>query len=995
MNRTAAKRRARRKQRKAAAMDELVKGSSRADISKNIATEIKAGKDPKQAAAIAYSVAGKEKAVSLDEVVSQWGILRRRASIATADEFREEDHPRKKDGKFAKGSGSVGPSESEFKPGSRIVTIHGEKGEIIGPDPKKSERVLFKEDDIDGIFSIPKTNIKGAAKKKEVKKSAEILTGEYPPEGFKRVAHESDDPDLKEINSEGLFGGIFGLYGNKGNSLARYDNPYHYLADIPEDKIATSSDLADSAKDYKKALSITKGELYEATRKEVELIADLAIKDKNPASSSIEEDRLLKITNTDSYGEASWFLQRLRGLIAKSEGYQAVEMSDENGTSVLILPGTQIKRSDKVLTKDSACNVSDLISAWNKLRPANSAKDEAERTKERHEGKLTEKEQETASQHVEHREHMPESAFLEPGERKYPVKTEQYGEWKYDRDLLLAAAREARMHGHEDLAKHADAIRGREFGSEAKDEEASQASSPVAAGILYIRGNRVLLLKRSDTQDEFPGYWGFPAGHIEEGESPLQAALRESKEEIGFAPESAERLREYGTFVLFLCRDAGFTPILNDESLGYVWASIDNLPEPLHPGTQEAIEDAQAIGAAMDAAYAMDKRDLDINGWFEVKDNPLSKVGVYPYRGSQLKGAPDPNKIYNVLRPASELSSEDTINSFKLLPWINDHVMLGPESQGLTPAERKGVSGVIGQDVYFKDGTLYGNIKVFSQAMADAIRNGKEQLSCGYRCDYDWQSGVFNGQPYDCIQTNIRGNHLALVDEGRMGPEVAVLDHLDTGRFVFTCDSKNLEIIQMAETSTSPEAGKESSGMTLEEAATQLNGVIEQINKMLPIVQKLQEVLEPKAAEPEVEDDLEVEVKDPEKDEMAADEETEEEKAKAAEEAGRKAAKEKEKGAMDAAEISRQVRADIAAANKLAERLKPHVGTFDHSLMSESEVAAYGCKKLGLNAPKGHEMPYLNGYLSNRPVEQAKPVTSAQDAANGDWLARQKASFNQ
>lgn len=39
----------------------LIKGSSRAAISKNIATEINAGKPPKQAEAIAFSVAGKSR----------------------------------------------------------------------------------------------------------------------------------------------------------------------------------------------------------------------------------------------------------------------------------------------------------------------------------------------------------------------------------------------------------------------------------------------------------------------------------------------------------------------------------------------------------------------------------------------------------------------------------------------------------------------------------------------------------------------------------------------------------------------------------------------------------------------------------------------------------------------------------------------------------------------------------------------------------------------
>ena len=45
----------------------LKKGSSKATIAKNIKTEVKAGKPVKQAAAIAYSVAGKSKCKSSSE----------------------------------------------------------------------------------------------------------------------------------------------------------------------------------------------------------------------------------------------------------------------------------------------------------------------------------------------------------------------------------------------------------------------------------------------------------------------------------------------------------------------------------------------------------------------------------------------------------------------------------------------------------------------------------------------------------------------------------------------------------------------------------------------------------------------------------------------------------------------------------------------------------------------------------------------------------------
>lgn len=85
---------------------------------------------------------------------------------------------------------------------------------------------------------------------------------------------------------------------------------------------------------------------------------------------------------------------------------------------------------------------------------------------------------------------MPRSAFLRPSERKYPVKSEKDGAWCYDHKLLVAAAREARMHGDEDLANEADKLREKEFagrsdggpgsgpqGGEAKKQSAQREES--------------------------------------------------------------------------------------------------------------------------------------------------------------------------------------------------------------------------------------------------------------------------------------------------------------------------------------------------------------------------------------------------------------------------------------------------------------------------------------------------------------------------------------
>ena len=187
-------------------------------------------------------------------------------------------------------------------------------------------------------------------------------------------------------------------------------------------------------------------------------------------------------------------------------------------------------------------------------------------------------------------------------------------------------------------------------------------------------------------------------------------------------------------------------------------------------------------------------RVTDLNGWYEIPRNPISRVGVFPYTAKSI-GAPDaltnPNRIYMVYRPESELSDPDTIASMRLVPWTDEHAMLGdPEAgQGLTAPEKKGVHGVTGEQQEYDpdDRTLYSNLKIFAQSLQDAIDAGKKELSLGFRCVYDFVNGVFEGQPYDAVQRFIRGNHIATVQHGRMGPDVAVLDSMS-----FTFDAKEL-----------------------------------------------------------------------------------------------------------------------------------------------------------------------------------------------------------
>lgn len=160
-------------------------------------------------------------------------------------------------------------------------------------------------------------------------------------------------------------------------------------------------------------------------------------------------------------------------------------------------------------------------------------------------------------------------------------------------------------------------------------------------------------------------------------------------------------------------------------------------------------------------------------------------VGVFPYL--QADGS-----ILHELRLPEEVFSAESINSLRLKPVTNDH-----PDQMVTSENAKDLAvGSTGEDVsrfdkeggysfgYKTDGVQLSIPMVITNADAiEAVLNGKRGLSCGYTCELEQKSGVWGGIQYDCIQRNIRYNHVAIVDKGRAGDAAQI--HMD-GAFVPT-----------------------------------------------------------------------------------------------------------------------------------------------------------------------------------------------------------------
>lgn len=165
-------------------------------------------------------------------------------------------------------------------------------------------------------------------------------------------------------------------------------------------------------------------------------------------------------------------------------------------------------------------------------------------------------------------------------------------------------------------------------------------------------------------------------------------------------------------------------------------------------------------------------KQVDDNGYWLIEGNPITKEGVFPYLGRTISPRLEPDKIYQVYRPYAELANPETLKSFDGIPLIEDHEMLG---DGFTSTDDRPPQGIL-MNPRADNGMLVGDLKIFSDAMKDRIEGGKKELSLGYKCRYDITPGEWNGQHYDAIQTDLRGNHIALVAQGRMGHDVRVYD---------------------------------------------------------------------------------------------------------------------------------------------------------------------------------------------------------------------------
>jgi hypothetical protein len=168
------------------------------------------------------------------------------------------------------------------------------------------------------------------------------------------------------------------------------------------------------------------------------------------------------------------------------------------------------------------------------------------------------------------------------------------------------------------------------------------------------------------------------------------------------------------------------------------------------------------------------------------------------YLAGELPLQPGPDgKIY-VSRDSKALFRPETVASFegKSLTILHPEDFINPQNwEKLT----KGVVQNVRRGSGEQQDDLVADLLITVADAIELVENGLREVSCGYEADYT-QTGIGRG-----VQTNIIGNHLALVQAGRAGTAYAINDH--KGDSVMTLKDKIKAIFTDAQAKALDAAG--------------------------------------------------------------------------------------------------------------------------------------------------------------------------------------------
>lgn len=152
-------------------------------------------------------------------------------------------------------------------------------------------------------------------------------------------------------------------------------------------------------------------------------------------------------------------------------------------------------------------------------------------------------------------------------------------------------------------------------------------------------------------------------------------------------------------------------------------------------------------------------------GYLICHDVPINRTGTQEYTAGEMQLDGDPERIITVNR-----YPEDVFDAAALASFEGKDVTAGHPPENLTPENHAAYSKGHVENVRRAGDQTIADLHIKDAALISDIKNGiVREVSCGYVCNWEPDGAGYK-------QTNIRGNHVAIVPHGRAGHDVAIKD---------------------------------------------------------------------------------------------------------------------------------------------------------------------------------------------------------------------------
>lgn len=262
------------------------------------------------------------------------------------------------------------------------------------------------------------------------------------------------------------------------------------------------------------------------------------------------------------------------------------------------------------------------------------------------------------------------------------------------------------------------------------------------------------------------------------------------------------------------------------------------------------------------------RQSMTPEGFLLCESVPIARTGELLYGEGEVPVKAGPDAAVRISRDADVLFAADTVASFEGKPVTLDHPdeFVSPENwKALTVGSVLNVR----QGEGIEDDLLLADLLITDAKAIEDVRAGLREVSCGYEADFE------EIEPGKGRQTNIVGNHVALVERGRCGPRCAIGDTLmatkrtvwDRLKTAFRARDEDafaaeLEEAKQAQDEGEPPVEPETEVMdvpSLPDLVARIAALESAINKLLAVEkaehEQMDEEPEPEAPEEEVKDE--------------------------------------------------------------------------------------------------------------------------------------------